>query len=66
MVISRGAQECLCAFQCTESFSTVIGQFKCVEEDKLRGKIRNLAVYALRTCKVARVYAKIEKSYLGF
>ena len=34
---SRGAQECkcLCAFQCTESFSTVIGQFNCVEEEKL-------------------------------
>ena len=55
----------LCAFQGTESFSTVLGQFKGVQEDLLIVKIRILGVCALRTCKVARVYAEIEKSYLG-
>ena len=66
MVISRGAQKVLCAFQGTESFSTVLGQFKGVQQDLLGYKIRNLALCTLRTCKVARVYAKIDKSYLGF
>ena len=49
---------------CSRSFSTVLGQFKGVQEDLLIVKIRNLGVRALRTCKVARVYAEIEKSYL--
>ena len=64
-IISLGAQRVLYAFQGTESFSTVLGQFKGVQEDLLIVKIRNLGVCALRTCKVARVYAEIEKSYLG-
>ena len=63
---SRGAQKVLCAFRGTESFSTVTGQFKSLEKYLLGYKIRNLALCALRTCKVARVYAKIDKSYLGF
>ena len=66
MQYSRGAQKVVCAFRGTESFSTVIGQFKGVEEDLLGYKIRNRGICALRTCKVACVNAKIEKSYLGF
>ena len=69
---SLGAQRVLYAFQGTESFSTVLGQFKGVQQDLLGCKIRNrpgtLSVTHVQTLKlkVARVYAKIDKSYLGF
>ena len=56
----------LCAFRGTLGLSTVVGQFKGVQKDLLGVKIRNLGVCALRAYKVARVYAKIAKSYLGF